>query len=91
MAKSIINTGDACIICGRPKECIHHVFYGKNRRNSEKYGMKVPLCNFHHNFSAQSVHFDHELDIAVKQMAQKVFEAKYSHEKFMEVFGKNYM
>jgi hypothetical protein len=32
-----------------------------------------------------------EADLRLKRVAQITFEAKYSHEKWMEVFGKNYL
>ena len=79
-----------CIFCGRPREAIHHAFGGCNRQNSTKYHLLVPLCNEHHNMSKHSVHFDRDMDIKVKAMAQIAFENKYGHEKFMEVFGKNF-
>ena len=92
MAKSILTKDmSRCVICGRPKEAVHHVFGGPNRKNSEKYGLKIPLCNSCHNMSPESIHFNRELDLTIKRKAQKIFESKYSHELFMEVFGKNYL
>lgn len=80
-----------CMICGRPREAWHHVFGGPNRNLSERFGLKIPLCHAHHNMSNYSVHFDRELDISAKRMAQRTFEEKYSHQYFMQVFGKNYL
>jgi len=91
MAKSIVvKDMTKCMFCGRPKEAIHHIFFGPNRNNSEKYGLTAPLCNYHHNMSNQSVHFNRQMDLELKVLAQKAFEDKYSHELFMQVFGKNY-
>lgn len=70
----------------------HHVMHGTaNRKLSEHYGLKVYLCPYHHRTGPQAVHRCHQTDILLKQAAQKVFERKYSHEKWMEVFGKNYL
>lgn len=69
----------------------HHCFGGANRKQSEKYGLTIYLCGYHHNLSNESVHFDKELDLLVKQMAQKKFEEIYSHEQFMKIFKRNYL
>ena len=69
----------------------HEVFFGTaNRKKSIKYGMVVALCPEHHNMSSQGVHHNRRRDLELKRYAQKVFEEKYGHEKFMEVFGKSY-
>lgn len=91
MAKSIICDEGFCIVCKKPREAMHHVFGGPNRKNSEHYGLKVPLCNEHHNMSDWSVHLNREMDLEIKKLAQIAFEDRYTHEKFMEVFGKNYL
>lgn len=84
-----------CYACGREGIDLeeHHIFYGTaNRRLSEKYGLKVHLCIPCHRGSRTGVHEGNaELDHKLKIVAQKTFEQKYSHEKFMEVFGKNYL
>ena len=58
---------------------------------SEKYGLKVWLCPFHHNMSSQGVHFDKELDIRLKRVAQKKFEEHYPNVDFVQLFGRNYL
>ena len=37
------------------------------------------------------VHNNPDLDHKLKADAQRAFEAKYGHKKFMDVFGKNYI
>lgn len=70
----------------------HHVFYGtSNRKNSEKYGLKVYLCPAHHNMSHDSVHFNKDYDEIVKITAQRVFEKDHTREEFISIFGKNYL
>lgn len=70
----------------------HHIFYGtSNRKNSEKYGLKVYLCPAHHNMSHDSVHFNKDYDEIVKITAQRVFEKDHTREEFISIFGKNYL
>lgn len=95
MARSIIepkNTKE-CFICGSIRNIEkHHIFFGtSNRKNSDKYGLTVHLCQIHHRDSRIGVHFDIQFDIELKKLAQKKFEQKYGHEKFMAIFGKNYL
>lgn len=91
--KSIIQSEKRCFICGTTSdlEC-HHCIHGTaNRKNADKYGLKVWLCHKHHTGSNESVHHDSEIDLQFKRLAQKTFEAKYGHDKYMSVFGKNYL
>lgn len=90
--KSVLQTHKSCLICGKKGFLhVHHVFGGRNRKKSEKYGMKVYLCPDHHNMSEKGVHFDPLLDLSVKKYAQKIFEENHSHEEFMKEFGRNYL
>lgn len=68
------------------------VFYGNsNRKQSEKYGCWVWLCGRHHNLSDFGIHFDKELDLKVKKLAQSKFEENHSRQEFMQIFGKNWL
>lgn len=91
--KSIIQTERECYVCGTTRDIHeHHIFEGiANRRQSEKYGMKIFLCGRHHNMSNQGIHFNKELDTAIKQMAQEVFEQTHTREEFRAIFGKSYL
>lgn len=84
-----------CKICGTTENLArHHVFYGSaNRKKSEQYKdiCVVWLCAKHHNMSSHSVHMDRDMDLALKKETQKRFEEKYGHDKFMEVFHRNYL
>lgn len=92
--ESIIQKEKECFVChtiiGLHE---HHIFYGtSNRKQSEKYGMKVWLCGYHHNLSNAGVHFNKDLDMHLKKLAQKHFEAKYGERNvFRNVFGKSYL
>lgn len=92
MSKSILSNERECYVCHTPMNLHrHHVFFGPNRRNSEDWGCWVYLCAYHHNMSDHGVHFDRLLDVAIKRRTQAEFERLHGHEKFMEVFGKNWL
>lgn len=78
---------DICIICGRPKQHLHEVYFGNNRQNSMKYGCVIPLCMNCHN----RIHKDHELDLYWKKKGQVAFEHTYPDLNFLSIFYKNYL
>lgn len=91
--KSIIQKEKQCYVC----ETIHnlqdhHIFFGtSNRKQSEKHGMKVWLCQEHHT-GTNGVHFNKDLDMHLKKLAQEHFEAVYGDRNaFRTVFGKSYL
>ena len=92
--KSIVQDDmSKCLICGSTHNLqTHEVFFGSaNRQKSIDYGCYVKLCAYHHNTSNNGVHYNHALDLNLKKFAQRRFEEKHGHEKFMEVFGKSYL
>lgn len=82
-----------CIHTGRTDNIhIHEVFFGSaNRKKSIEWGCCIPLTAEFHNLSGKGIHFNKNMDIYYKKEMQKAFEKKHSHEKFMEVFGRNYL
>jgi hypothetical protein len=91
---SILQKNKECFVCKTTYglEC-HHVCYGTaNRKQSEKYGLKVWLCHEHHTGGRASVHFNKELDMHLKKLAQRQFEKKVgTREEFRRIFGKSYL
>lgn len=80
-----------CFICGRVTGLErHHVLGGPNRKWSEKYRLTVMLCHDHHT-GPHGAQYDRKVGDPLKRLAQIAFEARYSHDKWMEVFGKNYL
>lgn len=69
----------------------HHIFGGKNRSLSEHYGLKVYLCNEHHQSSTESVQRNKEINQLMHEIGQKAFEERYPNLNFMQIFGKNYL
>ena len=92
--KSVLQTNKECWVCGRTENLhSHHIFGGTaNRKISERYGLKIWLCFYHHNGSNEGIHFNKALDIRTKQMAQSYFEANIGNrDLFIREFGKNYL
>ena len=94
MAKSIMQAMDPkqCYLCGR-KTCIevHHVIGGvANRKLSDKYGLWVYLCASCHR-GTDGAQYAKELNLDLKRKAQYAFEEIYGHNKWMEIFRKNYL
>jgi uncharacterized protein YlaI len=88
---SIIQKNKQCYVCGNTQslEC-HHIFSGTaNRKQSEKFGLKVFLCNSCHH----KIQLNYEPGLELKQMAQKkaMDFYKWSIEDFRKIIGKNYL
>ena len=98
MKSKIQEDQNHCFICGMNTNIEpldeHHVFFGINRKNSEKYGLKVYL---HHNkchiFGKNAVHQNAKVDRALKEMVQKIAMRYYnwSEYDFRLIFGKSYL
>ena len=76
-----------CYICGKPKNHLHEVFFGKNRVNSMKYACVVPLCALCHTKVHSRVHLDYQL----KKRTQEAFNEVYKGIDFLSIFHKNYL
>lgn len=77
---------DKCYLCSNKKDNLHEVIFGKNRQNSMKYGLVLPLCLKHH----QLMHKDKNLIDEYHIKAQKLFEEKYPNLSFFDIFKINY-
>ena len=105
MAKSILQITKECYLCRIEAEKAgyygelthyglhkHHVMFGHgNRKKAEHYGMWVYLCVRHHEYGHDAVHANRGVRIFLSKVAQAAFERKYSHEKFMEEFTKDWI
>lgn len=82
--KSIITSNlDNCIMCGFYRSDLNEIFMGRNRQNSMKYGMIIPLCRRCHN----AYHEDRSLQEYWMKIGYRIFTEKYSKEEFQKVFG----
>lgn len=93
MSKSIISNERYCLVCGTTENLHkHHLIYGTGKRQlSEKYGLWCYLCYKHHNGSNEGVHFNKQLDLALKEMAQRKFNEVYPDLDWLQIFGRNYL
>ena len=84
-----------CYVCGSPYNIeIHHVFYGRNRKNADKDKCVVPLCRYHHR-GLYGVHGKkgEQLDKELKQFCQKKWLEYYNAtiEDFIKRYRINYL
>jgi len=93
---------DVCYICGKRGDIqLHEVFYGQsNRPKSKEDGMIAPLCYNCHHGSNFGVHYNKELDLKLKQYAEKVWIDYYTDKNldyndrinlFIKRYNKNYL
>ena len=88
--KSIIpdDREDRCYLCGRYIHGghVHHMLHGVRRKTADRYGLTVHLCHRCHI----DLHDHGVMDAELQELAQNVFEDRYGHAEFMQVFGKNF-
>lgn len=92
--KSIIQSEKVCYITGRTDQLEeHHIFGGRpNRKNSEKYGLKVWLTHDYHNEPPYGVHHNKKFMNELHRLGQMKFEEHYgSREEFRRIFGKSWL
>ena len=93
MDSVMTNNMKRCFLCGsRGPLQIHHCIHGTaNRKNSEHYGLKVPLCMECHT-GPNGVHNNRKKDLQLIVLAQLKFESLYGdREEFRKVFGKSWL
>lgn len=89
---SILQSEKCCYITGSTNNLHeHHIFPGRNRKQSEKHGFKVWLRADWHNMSDHGVHFDKALDLKLKRECQRKFEETHSRSEFISIIGRNYL
>ena len=90
MSKSLLQDERKCFVTGYEGAELdrHHVYAGSRRNASEKYGCWVWL---RHDIHMELHSQNSKLDKMIKRTCQEAFEEKYSHQEFMEVFGKSWL
>ena len=92
--RSIIQETKECFITHDTQNLhYHHIFGGTgNRRLSDQYGLTVWLRADWHNMANYGVHFNRELDLKLKRLAQTKWEERFgSREEFRKIFGKSWL
>jgi len=91
--KSIMQDERECFVC-HSKGWLerHHLFFGPALRTiSERMGLVIWLCEYHHRDNKHGVHGNRKLDLELKRMAQRKYEETHSREEWMEKIGRNYL
>lgn len=94
MAKSIIQNEKECFICHTTMSLErHHVFGGAYRSKSERDGLTVYLCHFHHNEPPMGVHHNRHLMDWLRAIGQRAWMERNDAtvEDFMHAYGRNYL
>ena len=74
-----------CIICGMPKQDLNEIFCGRNRQNSMKWGLVIPMCRRCHTEYTNN----REMQLKWMKLGQEAFEKTYEVD-FIEIFRRNY-
>ena len=71
----------------------HHIFYGNDRKTSEKNGFWVWLRHDRHIQDSiyKTPHNCDKLNQGLKRKCQRKFEETHSRADFMKLIGKNYL
>lgn len=75
-----------CYFCNNPKDDIHEIFGGRNRTNSMRFGLCLPICRSCHIKCQNDPLFNEIWHIR----GQLKFEEVYPDLAFLEIFKKNY-
>ncbi len=91
--KSIITKWtEYCMICGRPRDDMHHALYGNKHKLADEDKLLMPLCAYHHNsnnlfdvkrkpVTNMSVHQCDEMKALSQMLAEVCWERQYLAEK----------
>ena len=91
MESIITDRMDECFVCHRPAEEIHHIIFGTaNRDLSDKFGLVIPLCAYHHRIGPYAAHKNKAANEYLKALAQRRFKEVWKDYDFVQVFGKDY-
>lgn len=75
-----------CIECGRPKQDLNEIYPGRNRQNSMKYGLVIPMCRECHTRYTNNA----DMQLKWKKIGQQAFEKLYDKD-FLDIFKRNYL
>lgn len=78
---------NVCYLCGLKRNYLHEVFYGRNRANSIKYGLFIPVCEECH----KKCHKDADLIDSLHKKGQLLFVRNYPELEFIKIFKENYL
>ena len=105
MARSIMQRTKECYLCRKEAAAAgyigeltekglhkHHVIFGKGYRSlSEKFGLWVYLCPEHHTEGPNAVHRNKNVNVELRQQAEREFLRDHKIQEWMELFTRNYL
>lgn len=80
---------DTCIVCGRYASDMNEIFRGRNRRNSMKWGLCIPMCRSCHSKLTDNNELETKWKIKGQKKCMEYY--KMTEEEFIEIFGMNYI
>ena len=92
-SKSIVQQGDPrCFFCGRTVGLErHHILGGvANRPLADRWGLWIWCCHDDHT-GKDGVQYNRKKSDSLKRLGQIAFEARHSHDEWMQIFKKNYI
>lgn len=87
-ASVFTNDLEHCYLCGKKKNDLHEIFGGRNRINSIKYNLVLPLCRECHSLNQNNPFFNSYWHKQGQLYWEKNIGTK---EEFIKVFRKNYL
>lgn len=84
--KSIITKWmDYCMVCGKPREHVHHALYNVGKRKlADQDKLLMPLCAYHHEDSKNGVHNNAGMKAFSQALAEAIWERQYLANKLAE-------
>lgn len=70
-----------CMVCGKPREHMHHALYGSKHKLADEDKLLIPLCQYHHQDSKNGVHFNRGMIAFSQGLAQACWQRQYLAEK----------
>ena len=95
--KLIIQSKNECFICKINYDVIatnnlsEYLIFNEYPKQSNKYGLKINVCNRHNDFNKYQEKFKNALEVSLKQLAQNKFEETRNRKEFIKHFNKNHL
>ena len=80
---------DTCIVCGMTATDMNEIFRGRNRQNSMKWGLCIPMCRRCHSTLTDNIELETKWKVKGQKKAMEYYNM--TTEEFIEIFGMNYI
>lgn len=80
---------DICIECGKRATDMNEIYQGRNRQNSMRYGLCIPMCRSCHSFYTNNREMQLKWMIRGQEEWYKYFN--YTYDDWMKIFRRNYI